>query len=91
VKIGVIGAGGVGQAFARQAVRAGFEVVLGNRRGPGSLAAIVSELGPRARAGTREETASADVVFLSVPWEQVPDALAGLPSLAGKVLIDATN
>lgn len=91
MKIGVIGAGGIGQAFGGHAAKAGYEVILSNSRGPESLAATAREMGPNARAGTREEAATADVVFLSVYWPQVPDALAGLPAWNGRILIDATN
>ena len=89
--IGIVGAGGIGQAFASHVARAGYEVIVSNSRGPDSLAKLVSELGPRARAGTRAQAAQADVVFLSVRWEQVPDALAGLPGWGGRIVIDATN
>jgi predicted dinucleotide-binding enzyme len=91
MKIGVIGAGGIGQAFAGHAAKAGYEVVLSNSRGPETLADAARGMGPNARAGTREDAAAADVVFLSVYWPQVPEALAGLPAWNGRILIDATN
>jgi len=91
MKIGIIGAGGIGQAFATQVTKAGYDVILSNSRGPESLAAAVSQLGPRARAGTRQEAAQADVVVLSVNWEHVPKALADLPPWRSRILIDATN
>lgn len=91
MRIGIIGAGGIGQAFASQVAKAGYEVILSNSRGPDSLAAVVRELGPRARAATRYEAAKADVVFLAVQWPQLPDALSGLPEWNGRILIDATN
>ncbi|MGH9723099.1 MAG: NADPH-dependent F420 reductase [Bryobacteraceae bacterium] len=91
MKIGIIGAGGIGQAFAGHVAKAGYETIVSNSRGPESLADLVSRLGPRARAGTRAQAAQADVVFVSVRWEQVPDALAGLPAWGGRILIDATN
>lgn len=37
------------------------------------------------------DAAGADVVLLAVPLEAVPDALAGVAGLHGKVVIDATN
>jgi len=91
MKIGIIGAGGIGQAFATQVTKAGYDVILSNSRGPESLAAAVSQLGPRARAGTRQEAAQAEVVVLAVNWEQVPPALTDLPAWNGRILIDATN
>lgn len=89
--IGIIGAGGIGQAFATQAVRAGYEVILSNSRGPGSLASVVSRLGSRARAGTREAAAQANIVVLAVQWQQLESALAGLPPWNGRILVDTTN
>jgi len=91
MKIGVIGAGGIGQAFASQVAKAGYEVIVSNSRGPESLAEVVSQLGLRAKAGTRQDAARADVVVLAVNWPQVPEALSGLPAWSGRILIDATN
>src|SRR2546423_10132943 len=91
MKIGIIGAGGIGQAFASQMAKAGYDVILSNSRGPDSLREALSQLGPRARAGTREQAAQADIIFLSVPWSEVRGALAGLPAWNGRILIDATN
>jgi predicted dinucleotide-binding enzyme len=89
--IGILGAGGIGQAFASQMAKAGYDVILSNSRGPDSLREALRQLGPRARAGTREQAAQADIVFLSVPWSEVRGALAGLPAWSGRILIDATN
>lgn len=91
MKIGIIGAGGIGQAFASQMAKAGFDVILSNSRGPDSLGEAVSRLGAHVKAGTREQAASADVVFLSVPWPEVRTALSSLPDWNGRILIDATN
>jgi predicted dinucleotide-binding enzyme len=91
MKIGILGAGGIGQAFAGHMARAGFEVILSNHHGPESLAAAAKKLGGATRAGTREEAAQCDVVLLSVPWQQWEAALSGLPSWNGRILLDATN
>jgi 8-hydroxy-5-deazaflavin:NADPH oxidoreductase len=91
VIIGIVGAGGIGQAFAGQVAKAGYDVVVSNSRGPESLATVVSQIGSRAKAGTREEAAQADVVVVAVRWLQVPSALSGLPGWNGRILIDATN
>jgi predicted dinucleotide-binding enzyme len=89
--IGIIGAGGIGQAFAGHMVKAGYDVHLSNSRGPDSLKDAVAELGPRATAVTREQAARADVVFLSARWAQLREALSGLPPWNGRILIDAAN
>jgi predicted dinucleotide-binding enzyme len=91
VTIGIIGAGGIGQAFAGHAARAGYEVILSNSRDPESLVDVAGQIGPRARTGTRQQAAQADVVFLAVRWAQVGEALAGLPPWNGRIVIDGTN
>ena len=50
--IGLIGAGHIGSQVARLAIANGYDVVVSNSRGPESLAALVAELGPRARAAS---------------------------------------
>jgi predicted dinucleotide-binding enzyme len=89
--IGIIGAGGIGQAFAGHVAKGGYEVIVSNSRGPESLAGVVGALGPHARAGTRQEAAQADVVVVSVRWAQLRAALSDLPAWRGRILIDATN
>jgi len=91
MRIGIVGAGGIGQAFAAHMVKAGHEVLLSNSRGPESLRDAANRLGPRATAGTRQEAAQAEVVFLSARWSQLPGALSGLPAWNSRILIDAAN
>lgn len=89
--VGVIGAGRIGQAVAKQALRAGRSVVVSNRKGLDSLESLIQELGAGARAGTVKEAAAQEVVVLAVPWSNVKDALAGLPPWSGRIVVDATN
>ena len=88
--IGLIGAGHIGSQVARLAVAHGYHVVISNSRGPETVAALVAELGPNARAGTAVEAAKAgDIVVVTVPlknYRQVP-----VEPLAGKVVIDTNN
>ncbi len=91
MRFGTIGAGAVALGFAREALRAGHQVVLSNRRGPDSLADVVAELGNGASAATIAEAARLDYVLVAVPWPNVEDALRALPAWSGRVLIDATN
>ena len=88
--IGFIGAGNIGGTVARLAVDAGYDVVLSNSRGPETLAELVAELGPKARAATPAEAAEAgDIVVVTIPLkniEQLP-----LDALAGKTIIDTNN
>jgi len=88
--VGIIGAGRLGQAMARTALRAGRRIVMANSRSPESLKPLVSTLGEGASAGTVDEAASADVVVIAVPWPRVGAAVAGL-RWDGRIVVDATN
>ncbi len=88
--IGLIGAGKIGGQVARALVDAGYEVVVSNSRGPETLADLVADLGPQARAATAEEAAEAgDLVVVSIPVKAVPDVPSA--ALAGKTVVDTNN
>lgn len=88
--VGIIGAGDIGKAMAKQLAAAGIDVILSNSRGPASLAGAVAELGRHVRAGTVQQAAEADIVFFSVNWNRSEALLRSL-NLEGRILIDATN
>jgi 8-hydroxy-5-deazaflavin:NADPH oxidoreductase len=88
--VGLIGSGHIGGTVARLAVAAGYDVVLSNSRGPHTLTDLVEELGPRARAATPTEAASAgDLVVVSVPLRAYRDVPA--EPLVGKAVMDTNN
>jgi predicted dinucleotide-binding enzyme len=88
--IGFIGAGKIGSQLARLSLSNGYQVVLGNSRGPASLAGLVQELGPNARAATPREAAQAgDIVVVTIPLENYRSV--PVEPLAGKVVIDTNN
>ena len=91
MEIGTIGAGDFAQAFAKRVLKAGHKIKLSNSRGPESLREVVNRLGPGAMAATAEEAAACEVVLLAVPWDNVPETLASLPTWKNQILIDGTN
>jgi predicted dinucleotide-binding enzyme len=88
--VGLIGAGMIGGTVARLAVAAGYDVVLSNSRGPETLAELVEELGPNARAATPDAAAAAgDLAVVTIPlkaYRSVP-----VEPLGGKAVIDTLN
>lgn len=89
--IGIIGAGHIGRAIATALARSGIAAIIANSRGPDSLSGLVAQIGEPIVAGSREEAAAKDIVFVAVNWSKLPAALAGLPNFAGRIVVDANN
>jgi predicted dinucleotide-binding enzyme len=90
VRLGIVGAGNIGHALAVRFAAAGHEVMLGNSRGPDTLATVVAAIDGNVRAGTVAEAARfGDVVAVAIP----PRAIRHLPPapFAGKIVVDANN
>jgi predicted dinucleotide-binding enzyme len=88
MRIWVIGTDAVAKALGRSWAQAGHQVLFsfGDRVDRDALAA---ETG--GRVGTAAEGATAEVVLLAAPWAGVGKLLRAAGSLAGKVVLDATN
>ncbi|WP_200837101.1 NADPH-dependent F420 reductase [Dyadobacter sp. 3J3] len=91
MEIGIIGAGRVAKAFARQLLNTGYKVMISNSRGPQSMHSLVKDLGSGVKAVTTQEAAQAKMVLLAVQWNHLPLALSNLPPWEGRIVIDATN
>ena len=88
--LGILGAGQAGSTLARAAIGAGYDVVIANSRGPETLAGLVADLGPRARAASAADAASAgDLVVVAFPYAR--DSRLPVAELAGKVVLDTNN
>jgi len=88
--IGFIGAGHIGSQVARLAISCGYPVVISNSRGPETLAGLVGELGPGARAATAGDAAKgSEIIVVSIPLKNYRDV--PVEELAGKIVIDTSN
>jgi predicted dinucleotide-binding enzyme len=91
MKIAIIGAGNVGGSLGQALSARGHEVRFGVRD-PGKITALVQQCGGRATASDpAAAVAFGEVVIVTLPWQATLDAVAALPGLEGKVLIDTTN
>jgi predicted dinucleotide-binding enzyme len=93
MKIGSIGSGNVGGTLGVRFAGAGHAVVFASRRPDSAeMVALAARAGNGAQVATVAETvAESDVVLLATPWPATREILEGAGSMAGKVLIDATN
>jgi 8-hydroxy-5-deazaflavin:NADPH oxidoreductase len=92
MKIAIIGAGNVGTALGAGWSKAGHQITYGMREPDGDKAKQLKAAQPQAAISTNAEAArDAEVVVLSTPWPATEAAIRACGSLAGKIVIDATN
>jgi len=88
--IGIIGAGHIGSAVAEALAGLGYDIVIANSRGPETLDALVTRLGPRVTASTATGAAeAADIAVVTVPLKAVTEI--PVAPLAGKIVLDTNN
>ena len=88
--IGILGAGRVGSAIARTALKAGYAVHIAGSGPAAGIQLIVDIVTPGAVAMTAAEVAaSADLVILAVPLHKY--RTVDPATLAGKIVIDTMN
>jgi 8-hydroxy-5-deazaflavin:NADPH oxidoreductase len=92
MRIGIIGAGSMGQILARHLTRLGHHVSIANSRGPESLTALAAELGATA-VSVADAAKAGEIVILAIPTKAVPDLprdlFANVPESV--VMIDIGN
>jgi len=91
MKIGIIGAGNMGAAFARRLAAADHEVAIAAQRLE-EARKVASQVGHRVRAVPREELAEGtDLLILATPFGASVDALRAVKNTDGKTVIDISN
>ncbi len=92
MKIGIIGAGMIGETLGRLWAKAGHEVKWSSRH-PDQLVPLVEDVGANSSAGTVEEAAEfGEVILLAIPMigvHQLSETIGD--AVAGKVVLDANN
>ena len=89
-RIGVLGAGRAGTAFARAAARSGIDVQIASTRTPTQMRYHLMQYAPQARAVLAEEVADGvELVILAVPQEDLDDVDPAW--FTDRILVDATN
>lgn len=87
--IGILGAGRVGTAVARQAMKVGYEVKIATAKPADEIGLIIEIVTPGAQAVDAFEAASQDLVVVAVPLHKYRTLDPKL--LAGRTVIDVMN
>ena len=92
MRIGVIGAGSMGEILARHLAKRGHHISIANSRGPESLTALAAEIGATP-VSVVDAVKAAEIVIIAIPTKAVADLpralFANVPS--SLVVIDIGN
>ena len=92
MRIGVIGAGGMGGILARHLAKRGHHVSIANSRGPQSLTALAAEIGATP-VSVVDAANAGEIVIIAIPTKAVADLpralFASVPSSV--VVIDTSH
>jgi 8-hydroxy-5-deazaflavin:NADPH oxidoreductase len=93
MKLAILGAGNVGSAIGRVWAEKGHTVIFGVRDvNAAKVQTLLTEIGKNVRAANLAEAAAqAEVIVLTVTWDAMPEAIAAIGQLDGKILLDCTN
>ncbi len=91
--IAIIGTGNVGSTLGKIWAEAGHTVVYGSRTpNEERVLTLVTETGHGATATTQEAAAmQGEIVLIPVPPMAIPEVIAALGDLTGKIVVDPTN
>ena len=91
MRIGIIGAGNMGSAFARRLSAAGHDVFI-TSRDLEDARTVATSIGGTVRAVPQQQLAeSAEVVIAATPYPQQADALRASGRLEGKTVVEISN
>lgn len=92
MKIGIIGAGQIGETLTRRLAALGHDVSVANSHGPDTLAGLARETGAKA-VTARDAARAGEVVIIAIPEGKIPDLprdlFAGVPN--DVVIVDTGN
>ena len=92
MRIAILGAGSVGGGLGAALAAVGHSVVFGVRdRGSDKCRVALVGHGGSSAALPADAVAGADVIVFALRWDAVPETIAGLPSLDGRIVIDVMN
>jgi predicted dinucleotide-binding enzyme len=91
MRVGIIGAGNMGAAFARRLSSASHDVFIASRDIEDARK-VATTVGARVRAVPQRQLAdSVDILIAATPYPQQADALRASGSLEGKTVVEISN
>lgn len=91
MKIGIIGIGSLTLELANRSALAGYEVMVNNPRGNSLVRDTIAKIGANIKLVSLHETASADIIILFVPKDNLESVIRNLPDMTGKIILHTSG
>jgi 8-hydroxy-5-deazaflavin:NADPH oxidoreductase len=91
MQIGIIGVGNITLDFACRTAKAGYEVLMYHLKGNTVLMETVRLMSSNVKLVSKYQAATAEIVFLFIPHENLEILLSDLPDMNGKILLHTNN
>lgn len=92
MKIGIVGAGHIGQALARLWSKAGHQLYFSFSHSEDKLEDLAQRYGQNSKAVTPYDAVRcSEVVLFAPPWTAIDEAIKQIGRFEGQIVIDATN
>ncbi|MDR7370187.1 NAD(P)-binding domain-containing protein [Flavobacterium aquidurense] len=91
MKTGIIGVNNFTLDLASRAVNSGYEVLISHARDNNILKQTVQKMGEKVQLATKQEAASADIILLFIPRENLEAWLNDLPDMTDKIILHINN
>lgn len=89
--IGIIGIGSLTLELASRASHAGYKVIVNNPRGNSLVRETLEKTSPNIHLTTLQQAATADLVILFVPKNDLEQVISDLPDMTGKTLVHTSG
>lgn len=91
MKIGIIGLGNINMDYAHRAAKLGYEVLISNSKQIHSLKEIIQNMGSNVKLVDIREAAIAEIILLSLDWEDLESSISRLPDMSEKIILHTNN
>lgn len=91
MKIGIIGIGSLTLELTNRSALAGYEVMVNNPRGNSLVRDTIARIGTNIKLVSLHETASADIIVLFVPKDNLESVIQNLPDMTGKIILHTSG
>lgn len=91
MKVGIIGISTATLDLCTRAAEAGFEVSINDPRGHALFSQVISSINGNVKLSVIEQTADADILIVSLPWENLQKTLQPLNKIDNKIILHTNN